>query len=313
MINRRVIGRIAQPWLFLSPFVLSFCVFSIFPLAFSVYLSFHEWNPTGGLGAMKYIGLENYELAITDPTFWKSLWNTIWLALVSGVPQHLIALPIAYILVSGIKRGRHFFTATMFLPFITSTVAVSMIFFSMYSSRNGVLNYLLAQLAAFPMFDWMNSLLPVLWLDSSTMIKPSIAVVVIWKYTGFNIVLYSTGFLTLPKDVMEAAKVDGATGWQRFWFVALPMIRPFIFFASTLTVIGNLQLFEEPYVLTMGQSGGPGQGGLTISYYLYVQAWQWFEMGSAAALSWILFVLIAMVTAVHFYFFGRRGLGGDIQ
>jgi len=301
------------PWLFLSPFIASFLIFSLFPLLFSIYLSFQEWNPTGGLGSMKYVGLDNYALAVTDPTLGKALWNTLVLAIVSGLPQHVIALPIAYILVAGIKRFRHLFTATLFLPFITSTVAVSMIFYSMYSTRSGVFNYLLSLMSGAPLMDWLNGVMPVLWLDSSTMIKPSIAIVVVWKYVGFNIVLYSTGFLTLPRDVMDAAEVDGASPWQKFWYVALPMIRPFIFFATTMTVIGNLQLFEEPYVLTMGQSGGIGQAGLTIAYYLYIQAWQWFEMGSAAALSWLLFILVAAATAVHFFLFGRRGLGGDIQ
>jgi multiple sugar transport system permease protein len=301
------------PWLFLSPFLLTFFVFAIFPLLFSVYLSFQSWNPTGGLQAMEFVGTYNYELAITDPLLWKSLYNTFWLAIVSGVPQHVIALPVAYLLVSLIRRGRHFFTATMFLPFITSTVAVSMIFFSMYAARNGVLNYALSQVAQIPLMDWLNRVLPVLWLDSSTMIKPSIALVVIWKYTGFNIVLYSTGFLTLPREVMDAARVDGATERQCFWYVALPMVRPFVFFASTLTLIGNLQLFEEPYILTLGQGGGIGQAGLTTSYYLYVQAWQWFEMGSAAAISWLLFLIIAVFTGLHFYFFGRKGLAGEVQ
>jgi multiple sugar transport system permease protein len=313
MVRMRSFPQWPLPWLFLSPFIVTFLLFSLFPLAFSVYLSFQEWNPTGGLAAMKYVGLDNYELAITDPTLGKALWNTVVLAVISGLPQHLIALPVAYILVAGIKRYRHLFTATIFLPFITSTVAVSMIFYSMFSARAGVLNYLLTLVAQVPGFDWLNGQLPVLWLDSSTMIKPSVALVVIWKYTGFNIVLYSTGFLTLPRDVMDAAEVDGATAWQKFWHVALPMIRPFIFFATTMTVIGNLQLFEEPYVLTMAQSGGIGQAGLTISYYLYIQAWQWFEMGSAAAVSWLLFLLVAGATALHFFFFGRRGLGEDVR
>lgn len=313
MVFRRTLPQWPLPWLFLSPFIASFLLFSLFPLLFSVYLSFQEWNPTGGLSAMKYVGWDNYALAITDPTLGKALWNTVVLAIISGVPQHAIALPVAYLLVAGIRRGRHLFTATMFLPFITSTVAVSMIFYSMFSARAGVFNYLLGLLAAVPGFDWLHGQLPVLWLDSSTMIKPSVALVVVWKYTGFNIVLYSTGFLTLPRDILDAAKVDGATPWQRFWYVALPMIRPFIFFASTMTVIGNLQLFEEPYILTMGQSGGIGQAGLTIAYYLYIQAWQWFEMGSAAAVSWLLFILVAVVTGLHFFFFGRRGLGEEIQ
>ncbi|MEP5153741.1 sugar ABC transporter permease [Planktotalea sp.] len=304
------------PWLFISPYLILFVVFTAFPLGWSVYLSFQEWNPVAGLSSMEYVGLKNYELAVTDPWFWKSLYNTVWLAIVSGVPQHLIAIPVAYLLVIGLKSGaRHFYTATFFVPYITSTVAVSLIFYTIYSGNTGILNQVLVWFANLPVinyfFGWINDAMPIRWLSSTDLIKPSIAFVVIWKYTGFNLVIYSAGFLTVSKDMYDAAKVDGCTPWQQFWHIALPMIRPFAFFAVTMSIIGNLQLFEEPFVLTAGQSGGVGQSGLTASYYLYLVGWEWLEMGAAAAISWVLFIFIAIVTSVHFYFNGRKGLEGD--
>lgn len=125
---------------FLLPFLIIFSVFGVFPLLFSIYLSFHEWNPVEGLGAMDYVGLENYHIALTDPWLWRSLKNTLWLAITSGVAQHLVALPVAYILVSLGDRFRHWLTSAYFLPFITSTVAASLIFFNMYSPNAGIIN-----------------------------------------------------------------------------------------------------------------------------------------------------------------------------
>lgn len=312
--KRRLITRLRSlsPYAFLTPFLVLFVVFSAFPLLFSIFLSFHTWNPVEGLSAMKYVGLENYQVALTDPWLWRAMKNTFWLAISSGVAQHAVAIPVACLLVSMKDRFRHWLTSAYFLPYITSTVAVSLIFFNMYSPNSGIINQLLEQLAASDTFGWaftwVNDAMPIRWLDNATLIKPSVAFVVFWKYTGFNIVLYTTGLLTIPKELLEAAHIDGAGALRRFWHVSLPMIRPFIFFACTLTVIGNLQLFEEPFVLTRG-TGGTGQAGLTISMYLYKVGWEWLEMGTASAISWLLFLLIGVMTAIQFLLFGRKGLG----
>lgn len=305
--------HILSPYGFLLPFLIIFSVFGIFPLLFSVFLSFHQWNPVEGLSAMTYVGTENYYIALTDPWLWRSLKNTFWLAITSGVAQHLVAIPVAYILVSLSDRMRHWLTSAYFLPFITSTVAASLIFFNMYSPNSGIINQTLIALADSTYlgwaFGWVNDYQPIRWLENAEMLKPSIAFMVFWKYTGFNIVLYTTGLMTIPKEILEAARMDGANAFHRFWHISLPMIRPFVFFAITMTIIGNLQLFEEPFVLTRG-SGGTGQAGLTISMYLYKVGWEWLEMGTASAISWLLFALIAFFTTIQFIFFGKKGLQG---
>jgi multiple sugar transport system permease protein len=263
---------------------------------------------------MEYVGTENYYIALTDPWLWRSLKNTFWLAITSGVAQHLVAIPVAYVLVSLSDRMRHWLTSAYFLPFITSTVAASLIFFNMYSPNSGIINQTLIALADSTYlgwaFSWVNDYQPIRWLDSAAMLKPSIAFMVFWKYTGFNIVLYTTGLMTIPKEILEAARMDGANALHRFWYISIPLIRPFIFFAITMTIIGNLQLFEEPFVLTRG-TGGTGQAGLTISMYLYKVGWEWLEMGTASAISWLLFTLIAFFTALQFIFFGKKGLQGN--
>ena len=307
-------GQGAAPYVFLTPFILLFLVFGLFPLLFSMYLSFHAWNPVAGLSSMKFVGVDNYLLALDDPWLWKSLKNTFWLAIVSGVAQHLVAIPVACMLVAMGRKSRQLLTSAYFLPYITSTVAVSLIFFNMYSPNSGIINKTLLALAESDYlgwaFGWISAYLPIRWLDDQDLIKPSIAIVVFWKYTGFNIVLYSTGLMTIPKDLYEAAKIDGANALKRFWHISLPLLKPFIFFAVTLTLIGNLQRFEEPFILTRG-TGGVGQSGQTISMYLFRVGWEWLEMGTASAISWLLFLLIGSFTAVHFYFFGRKGLEGE--
>ncbi len=302
------------PYFFLSPYLLLFLIFGFFPLLFSIYLSFHAWNPVEGLDAMQFVGLENFKTALADPWMWKSLKNTILIGLYAGISQHLLAIPIACFLVTLGGRLRHGLTSAYFLPYITSGIAVSLIFFHMFSPQSGIFNQTLALLIDSPYtswaFDWLNPYMPLRWLEDVDLIQPSIAFVIFWKYTGFNIVLYTTGLMTIPNDLYEAARIDGAGSWQRFWHISLPMIRPFIFFAVTLTLIGQLQLFEEPFVLTRGL-GGPSQSGLTITAYLMRIGWEWYEMGTASALAWLLFLLISVLTGIKFILFGKKGLRHD--
>lgn len=302
------------PYGFLSPYLIIYGVFGVFPVFFMVYLSFHMWNPVEGLGSMEFVGFENYVLGLTDPTLWQTMWNTLVMAVLSGVPQHLVALPMAYLLVMLGSRARHWFTTAYFLPYITSTVAVSMIFYVMYSKDSGIINAVLAQLADGTLTSWLfgglKDVLPLGWVQENGLIRYSVSFVVWWKYVGFNIVIYTAGLATINNDLYEAAKIDGANSWQRFTKVSLPLLKPFIFFGVTLTIIGNMNLFDEPYVLTVGGQFAQ-TAGKTISNYLYQIAWEWLDMGSAAAISWILFVVIGIFTGLYFWFFGRQGLGDE--
>lgn len=299
------------PYFFISPFFLLFAVFGLFPIVFSLYLSVQYWNPVQGLGTMEYVGLENYIFLMTDPWFWQSLYNTLWIALISGLPQHLLAIPLAFALAMAIKRFRHELTAIYFLPFITSAVAISLVFSTIFGTQFGVLNQALGYLANAPWSAWlfggMADDLPINWLGRAGGIKPAISILVIWQFFGFNVVLYTAGLSTIPRDYYDAAEIDGASMFQRFRYISLPLLRPMIFFAVTLTIIGNLQLFDQPFILT-GGTGGTGQAGLTVAMYLYRTGFEWLEMGTAAAISWLLFLVIGLLTVIHFYFFGRSGL-----
>ena len=294
------------PYVLLSPFVLLFLVFGLFPLVFSLYLAFQTWEPTAGLASMKFVGLDNFAFAITDEWFWKSLKNTAWLALASGVPQHVIAIPLAYFIHTSFKASRNAVIGAYFLPYITSTVAIAMMFSTLFSTDYGLINLSLSALGQVPGLTWLAPASPIDWLNRAENVKPAVALVVFWRYVGFNTVLYLAALQTIPKDIYEAATMDGAGRWQQFWFITLPSLKPMIYFGVTLSVIGGLQLFEEPFILTGGR-GGTDQAGMTTAMYMYRTAFEFNDFGAASALSWLLFVFVAVLTWLTNRAFKPRG------
>ncbi len=273
------------PYVLISPYLVLFAVFGLFPLLFSLYLAFHSWEPTSGLNAMEYVGVANFVFALGDEWFWKSLKNTLWLAVAAGAPQHLVAIPLAAFINNGFHRLRDGIVGAYFLPYITSTVAIAIMFSALFSTDFGMINAGLGLLGISPV-DWLNE------PDS---LKPVIASVVFWRYLGFNVVIYLAAIQTIPKDLYEAATMDGASRWQQFWFITLPSIRPMIYFGVTLSVVGGLQLFEEPFILTRG-NGGTDQAGMTAAVYLYRMAFDFNDFGGASAMSWLLFIVVVALT-----------------
>ena len=274
------------PYVFVGPFLALFAVFGVFPLLFSLYLAFQSWEPTGGLQAMEPVGLANFVFALKDEWFWKALGNTAWLALVSGAPQHLVAIPLAVFIHGSFARLRDGVVGAYFLPYITSMVAIAIMFSAMFSTDYGLINAGLRVLG----FE------PIDWMGRAENVKPAIALIVFWRYLGFNVVLYLAALQTIPKDLYEAATMDGAGRWQQFWCITLPGLKPMIFFAVTLSVIGGLQLFEEPFILTQGGRLDPDQAGMTSAVYLYRMAFDFNDFGGASAMSWLLFIVVALLT-----------------
>ena len=287
------------PYVFISPFLVLFAVFGVFPLLFSLYLAFQSWEPTSGLDSMEYVGLANFAFALGDEWFWKSLKNTAWLALAAGVPQHLVAIPLAVFIHTSFKRLRDGVVGAYFLPYITSTVAIAIMFSSLFSKDFGLINAALQ--SAF-------GLEPVDWLGRPENIKPAIAFIVFWRYLGFNLVLYLAALQTIPKDLYEAATMDGAGRLQQFFHITLPSLKPMIFFGVTLSIIGGLQLFEEPFILTGGR-GGSDQSGMTTAIYLYRMAFDFNDFGAASAMSWLLFLVVVALTWLTNRAFRPRGGG----
>jgi multiple sugar transport system permease protein len=307
--TRRLLPRLspqAAPYVLLSPFVVLFLVFGVFPLGFSFFLAFQSWEPTAGLASMKFVGLDNFAFAISDEWFWKSLKNTAWLALAAGVPQHVVAIPLAYFIHTSFKRTRNSVVGAYFLPYITSTVAIAMMFSTLFSTDYGLINVGLHALGEVPGLAWLAPQAPTDWLGRAESVKPAIALVVFWRYVGFNTVLYLAALQTIPADIYEAATMDGAGRWQQFWYITLPSLQPMIYFGVTLSVIGGLQLFEEPFILTGGR-GGTDQAGMTTAMYMYRTAFEFNDFGGASALSWLLFVFVALLTWLTNRAFKPRG------
>ena len=307
--TRRLLPRLspqAVPYVLLSPFVLLFLVFGVFPLGFSFFLAFQSWEPTAGLASMKFVGLDNFAFAITDEWFWKSLKNTAWLAVAAGVPQHVVAIPLAYFIHTSFKRTRNSVIGAYFLPYITSAVAISMMFSTLFSTDYGLINVGLHALGQVPGLGWLAPEAAIDWLGRAENVKPAISLVVFWRYVGFNTVLYLAALQTIPGDIYEAATMDGAGRWQQFWFITLPSLQPMIYFGVTLSVIGGLQLFEEPFILTGGR-GGTDQSGMTTAMYMYRTAFEFNDFGGASALSWLLFVFVALLTWLTNRAFKPRG------
>ena len=293
------------PYVFIAPFVLLFAVFGAFPLGFSLFLAFQSWEPASGLSAMQWVGLDNFAFVLQDEWFWKSLGNTAWLAAASGVPQHLVAIPLAVFIHNAFVRRRDTVVAAYFLPYITSTVAIAIMFSSLFSTDYGLVNLGLRALSSLPLVGQWLPQDPVDWLNQPENLKPAIAFIVFWRYVGFNVVLYLAALQTIPKDLYEAATLDGASARQQFWFITLPSLRPMIFFGVTLSVIGGLQLFEEPFILTGGK-GGTDQAGMTTAVYLYRTAFDFNDFGAASAMSWLLFVVVVALTVLTHRALGER-------
>ena len=293
------------PYVFISPFFILFGAFGLFPLLFSIVLSLHQWDPVAGVTGMHWVAFDNFAYALTrDDWLRKAMFNTLWIALVSGIPQHLVALPLAWFLHKGFGRWRNAVTGAYFLPFITSTVAISLVFSSLFSKDFGLVNAAFASLREVPVLGWLMPGQSIDW-GQPGYTKWMISAVVFWRYVGWNTVLYLSAIQTIPQDLLEAAQIDGATARQRFLHIVLPLLKPMVFFAVTLSIIGNLQLFEEPFILT-GGTGGIDQAGKTAAMHMYAVAFMDGDFGTASAIAWLLFVLIGGATWLNKRLLGAR-------
>lgn len=269
----------------ISPFYIVFAIFGLFPIGFSLYLAFQKWD---GIGEMTYNGLNNFSYLVTDPEFWQAVGNTFIIWIYSTIPMLFIALVIAFLLHAPFVKFKTFFRVGFFLPNVTSIVAVSIIFAALFSNNYGIFNYIL-NLFGIPMVQW---------LDTGWGIKTAIASMVIWRWAGYNAVIYLAGLQAIPQTLYEAAKIDGATGIQSFFRITIPLLRPVILFTVITSTIGGMQLFTEPQIL-LGNDGGVGGAGMTIVLYLYRESFINNYFGYGAAVGWGMFILIALFSIVN--------------
>jgi ABC-type sugar transport system permease subunit len=288
----RINQQTLAPYIFLTPFFILIAIFFIFPTFFSLFLSLCRWSGQGGFNTMTFYGLKNFERLLTqDLYWWKTLGTTSWLLIFGSLSQHLIAIPLAIVLNDKTLKGRDFFRTAFFLPYITSSVSIAIIFNYVFGTNFGFFNYLLGVLH-----------LPHLrWLEDRTMIPISIAILVNWRYVGWNTVIYLAGMQAIPGELYESADIDGAKPMAKHWFITLPLLIPIIFFSVTMSLIGGMQLFDEPYNLTGGYQlmGGVHNAGFTSAYYIMWMIQRAQLYGKAAATCWLLFGVILIMTFIN--------------
>lgn len=280
------------PWLFISPFFVLFAVFSIFPVGFNIFLSFHKWG--GGVRPMKFIGFDNYTYLLNpngDPYFWKTVGITGWLLIFGSLTQHLIAVPVAILLNNKMLKGRNFFKTAYFLPYITSTVSVSLVFQILYAYQSGWFNFAIGMFGG----DKVD------WLQSRHYLPISVAILINWKYVGWNTVIYLAGLQSIPNELYESADIDGAPTVTKHVHITIPLLMPIIFFAVTVSIIGGMNLFVEPFILTRGYEnmGGGGNSVFTVAFYIMWLLQRAGRLGRGAAVSWILFIIVVIMTLVN--------------
>ena len=280
-------------YLFLLPSLIVFAVFVFFPLFFSFYASLTRWNLPY---QPSFIGLENYRYIFTDefgaPEFLRSIRNSGYYAL--GVPLNIaVSLCIALLLNQRLKAVSLFRTA-YFLPTITSTAAISVVWIWIYHPADyGLLNSILLKLG-------LSSLR---WLRDPQLAMPALILMGLWRGMGYNIIIFLAGLQSIPTSLYEAAEIDGAGSWPRFWKVTLPLLSPTTFYVLVIGVVNSLKAFTQMHMMT---GGGPLGATTTITYYLYQEAFEHFTMGRASAVACVLFVILLIFTLVQFKVVGSR-------
>ena len=269
---------------FLLPNLIGFLIFTLLPVVAALLISLTDWNL---LQPPKWVGLKNFATLAQDPLFRKVLGNTAIYVLGTVPVQMILALLVAMALNQGLP-GTLFFRAAFFMPVVTSAVAIALVWRWIYNADFGVLNSFLYM---FGVSDPPN------WLTSTRWALPSVMIMSVWQQIGFSMVLFLAGLQGVPEHLYEAARIDGAGPFQRFLFITVPMLTPTTFFVFVINIINSFQVFDQAFIMT---GGGPANATNTIVYNIYQNAFQFFKMGYAAAMAWVLFAIIFIVTVVQF-------------
>lgn len=277
-------------YLFISPFFILFAIFGAYPILFSLFLSLNEWN---GVAPMKFVGLDNFNRMLSDRLFLKSFENSFLLFVMYVPAMLLLALVLAVILNSPRVRGFRIFRTLIFLPFITNMVAAGFAFQILLNKQYGLVNAFLGQLG----------IAPIPWLETPWGARTALSLLIIWAWLGYNMVLMLAGLQTIPSEVKEAARVDGANGVQVFFYIIIPLMRPVLLFAGVMSTMGTFSLFAEVDTLT---GGGPQYATITPLIKIYGNAFGQFQLGYASAMGYTYFLVIFVLTLLQFRFFGRE-------
>ena len=276
-----------SPYLYISPFFLLFGVTGLFPLLYTGWVSLHNWNLIGGQG--KFTGLENYAFVLAQPYFWNAVGNTLSIFLLSSVPQVVIALVIAAVLDANL-RARTFWRMGVLVPFVVAPVAVGLIFNNLFADQFGLVNEMLKAVG----------LDPVRWHSESLASHTAIATMVNFRWIGYNALIFLAAMQAIPRDVFEAATIDGAGRLRQFFSVTVPMLRPTVIFVVITSTIGGLQIFDEARVFDQSGLGGADRQWQTLTMYIWELGWGQRNFGRASAVAWLLFVMIVLIALLNF-------------
>lgn len=288
--HRRPVWRQALPYLLIAPSLAVFLLFEIYPISYSLYLSFTKWNlisPT-----KTWVGLANYQDLLTSAEFHRSLINTLLYTAGRVIFSLSFALAMA-ILVNSQKRWASWVQAAIFSPHVISMVSVSLLWLWLMDPTHGLLNYLLG-LVGIPSLKWLGA--------SSTALL-SLIIVAVWKVIGYDMLIFLAGLQSIPAELQEAAKIDGAGPFRRFWSITLPLLSPTLFFLSVTSIISSFQVFDIVRVMT---GGGPGDSTNVLVYYIYQYGFRYFKIGHSSAASIVLLVLVLGLTLLQFRVLERR-------
>ncbi|MDH6696729.1 sugar ABC transporter permease [Streptomyces sp. MAA16] len=283
----------------ISPFYLLFLCFGLIPVGFSLYVSLHRWD---GLGSMEWAGLSQYQYLLSDSDFWTAVGNTLVIWALATFPMIFLAMVTAVMLNSAV-RFKNLYRFAYFLPNVTSVVAIAIIFGSVFSTNFGLVNALLQAVG----------LDQVAWLNTPWGIKTAIATLMTWQWTGYNAIIFLAGLQTIPGELYEAARMDGAGPVQTFFRITLPMMRPVLLFVLVVSTVTGLQSFSEPQVLLQTTSndstfaGGPGHAGQTMVLYFFQQTFDNNDFGYGAAVAWGVFLVVVLFSIINWRLVQRRG------
>ncbi|MFH1855933.1 MAG: sugar ABC transporter permease [Candidatus Omnitrophota bacterium] len=282
-IDKKTLHKIVTGYSFLAPNIIGFLIFTLIPVIVCFIFAFCKWDMSS---PMKFVGLRNFIELFQDGDFWYFLYNTVFFML--AIPLGMAISLIMALLLNQKLKAMVIFRTVYFLPVVSSLIAAAMVWRWIFNSDYGLLNYFLLKIGFTNVPDWLNS---TFWA------KPAIIIMSVWQGAGYNMLLYLAALQGIPDSLYEAASIDGAGAWEKFWYVTWPMLSFVNFFIVTMSIITGFQAFGVQYIMTQG---GPLNSTMTIVYYIYRNAFEWFKMGYASAIAWFLFVLMFGLTYFNF-------------
>ena len=275
-------------YFFLTPALSAIFVFFFLPVIAAFIISFTDFDiyTLSNYSLLRFIGLKNYVKLFADPLFFKALINTFYFVILASPLSIIISLGAAMLLNSKLVKMKSFFRLSYFIPVVTTLVAVAIVWRFIYHPKFGIINYLLSFIG----------ITPIDWLGEPSTAMPALVLMSVWKNFGYNMIIFIAGLQNIPDELYEAASIEGANSLQKFNSITLPMLAPTTIFISIITMIGNFQLFAEPYVMTQG---GPLNSTLSIVQYMYQEGFRWWNMGYSAAIAFVLFFIIMVGTLIQ--------------